>query len=950
MFLVVDRWHSFTDKNDVILFEFVYYDDSHSKSNGTVIGQTRLLPDNLPSHKGALSKEIYLDVYKFEGLKIRGQLAVRLKRYLLPSALILPVIPSPPLLSPALPPGLGEHLGDDGRVYYADHNTRSTSLVRLAEAGNSNHFPNNAISPGFPNHLGGSYTGLAEASRDAILRAFPDSRKSQAKRTSLNERSNSIEHIVNKIVNPVRCLRCSRSFEDLANLTYHIKMVHGIVKLLRCRHCYKAFEDASNMEYHIKRNHVIQCPNCPRSVEGLENLAYHMSQSHPARPKCYIYTSQDRRANLIKCPECNNKFQSSENLAWHMKQAHLIIMLRKCPQCHQNFEARFELESHFKVSHPNSDPREISEPQLPYYACVKCDKTFSCQESLSTHEQEKHGSGHPVVPTSRKNSQQIEESSQGSHSEKAAETQFLTEDEQEKYDRALAIRFQEEEEKKEKERALWKQEDRALSIQLQEKEEEEGEKERALQKQEDERDEHEIIPPATEFQPVPMRTQSPASTLSRDTLSDRLSVFFLNRPNTRYSDAEIAEISRLLKCSGSDWSKVPRTYIILRTINSLHILEDLLAKGFTDHWFPVTLQALQQLKSPTSAIRSAIVDHQGIILTRSIDLEKGEAGKHQHFPKGELLPFQTLGILGTGGFGQVDRVRSIISYKEYARKRVRRRNVFGNGPAAAVKAFISEVEILKRLKHRHIVEFAGSYTDPTCFGIIMSPVAEMDLAKYLSIAKPEHNPTLRTYFGCLTAALQYLHDNRIRHKDIKPQNILVDQGNVLLTDFGLSRDSTGVSSTTSGFTSLSYRYCAPEVAMHNRRNSSSDIWSLGCVFLEMFVVLKGHNLDWMKDYFAHHGSGEFYVRTNPLAEVEMISELEKIEPKSDNRVIEWVQEMLQVDRNARPTATEIIASITGQDKYNESSSAFCGMCCSYGDESSEAEDSMDEELFGGTQP
>ncbi|OCK88333.1 uncharacterized protein K441DRAFT_589225, partial [Cenococcum geophilum 1.58] len=100
-----------------------------------------------------------------------------------------------------------------------------------------------------------------------------------------------------------------------------------------------------------------------------------------------------------------------------------------------------------------------------------------------------------------------------------------------------------------------------------------------------------------------------------------------------------------------------------------------------------------------------------------------------------------------------NRVCSIISYKEYARKRIRQRHVFGNNLATAVKAFISEVEILKRLKHRHIVKFIGSYTDPTCFSIIISLVAEIDLAKYLSITKLEHNPTLRTYFGCLTAAL-----------------------------------------------------------------------------------------------------------------------------------------------------------------------------------------------------
>ncbi|XTI84628.1 hypothetical protein V2W45_1235276, partial [Cenococcum geophilum] len=118
--------------------------------------------------------------------------------------------------------------------------------------------------------------------------------------------------------------------------------------------------------------------------------------------------------------------------------------------------------------------------------------------------------------------------------------------------------------------------------------------------------------------------------------------------------------------------------------------------------------------------------------------------------------------------------------------------------------------------------------------------------------------------------------------------ILVNHDNMLLTNFGLSRDSTRVSSTTSGFISLTSRYCAPKVAMHNRRNSSLDIWSLGYVFLEIFAVLKGHNVDWIKDYFAHYGSGKFYVRTNSYAIVKMISKLEKIKSISNNRVIEWI--------------------------------------------------------------
>jgi serine/threonine protein kinase len=161
----------------------------------------------------------------------------------------------------------------------------------------------------------------------------------------------------------------------------------------------------------------------------------------------------------------------------------------------------------------------------------------------------------------------------------------------------------------------------------------------------------------------------------------------------------------------------------------LDLLNEFIDLGFSDHWFLVTLKSLPQSISPT--IRLDFVRAQDLVLTQSIDLEKGDNGRHQHFARGERTPFETKSVLGSGGFGQVDRVLSLISYKEYARKRVRRRTVFGNAAAEAMKRFIAKVEILKRLKHRRMVEFVGSYTDPTYLGLIMSPVAEMDLAAYL---------------------------------------------------------------------------------------------------------------------------------------------------------------------------------------------------------------------------
>jgi len=99
-------------------------------------------------------------------------------------------------------------------------------------------------------------------------------------------------------------------------------------------------------------------------------------------------------------------------------------------------------------------------------------------------------------------------------------------------------------------------------------------------------------------------------------------------------------------------------------------------------------------------------------------------------------------------------------------------------------------------------------------------------------------------FECISAGLEYLHEQGTRHKDIKPDNILRTHHSVYLSDFGVSTDVSKVIdgqgfSMTEGPTAGTARYFSPEAAKYLPRRRKADVFALGCVFLEMLAVLSG---------------------------------------------------------------------------------------------------------------
>jgi serine/threonine protein kinase len=116
------------------------------------------------------------------------------------------------------------------------------------------------------------------------------------------------------------------------------------------------------------------------------------------------------------------------------------------------------------------------------------------------------------------------------------------------------------------------------------------------------------------------------------------------------------------------------------------------------------------------------------------------------------------------------------------------------------------------------------------------PVADGDLKYYFEVVDsmpegPERDAmrkSLHMWPGCLINTIDFLHEMRVKYKDLKPKNILILGNRVLLADFGISKDVSNVETTTSlTWANLqgTAKYWAPEVEFEKRRGRAVDIFS-----------------------------------------------------------------------------------------------------------------------------
>ena len=170
-----------------------------------------------------------------------------------------------------------------------------------------------------------------------------------------------------------------------------------------------------------------------------------------------------------------------------------------------------------------------------------------------------------------------------------------------------------------------------------------------------------------------------------------------------------------------------------------------------------------------------------------------------------------------------------------------------------VEALSREIDLLQNLNHENIVDYLGCSNEDGFLNIFLEYVPGGSISQMLSSYGPLEESLVRSFLKQILVGISYLHRKDIIHRDIKGANILIDtQGIVKITDFGISTklpkrvrnqwlkkklagEEDGEEEDDERKASLqgSVYWMAPEVVKQITITSKADIWSIGCVIIEM---------------------------------------------------------------------------------------------------------------------
>lgn len=274
---------------------------------------------------------------------------------------------------------------------------------------------------------------------------------------------------------------------------------------------------------------------------------------------------------------------------------------------------------------------------------------------------------------------------------------------------------------------------------------------------------------------------------------------------------------------------------------------------------------------------------------------KDNNGEFQEFAwiKGELI--------GRGSFGAVYLALNVTTGEMLAVKQV----VVSKTPSnlEGINALYKEVETMKDLDHENIVQYLGFEGQGRTYSLFLEYVGGGSIASCLKFYGGFEEPLIRYICRQVLRGLEYLHSNGILHRDLKADNLLLEiDGTCKISDFGISKRSQDIYANNADMSMQgSVFWMAPEVIdsmVEDKKKGYSakvDVWSLGCVALEMFA---GHR-PWSNEAVV---SAIYKIGKTKLA-----PPIPKdIEHLISDRAKSFIKQCFTIDAEQRPTAKQLL--------------------------------------------
>ncbi|XP_053465643.1 cyclin-dependent kinase 5 isoform X3 [Nycticebus coucang] len=195
-----------------------------------------------------------------------------------------------------------------------------------------------------------------------------------------------------------------------------------------------------------------------------------------------------------------------------------------------------------------------------------------------------------------------------------------------------------------------------------------------------------------------------------------------------------------------------------------------------------------------------------------------------------MQKYEKLEKIGEGTYGTVFKAKNRETHEIVALKRVRLDDDDEGVPSSALR----EICLLKELKHKNIVRLHDVLHSDKKLTLVFE-FCDQDLKKYFDSCNGDLDPEIvKSFLFQLLKGLGFCHSRNVLHRDLKPQNLLINRnGELKLADFGLAR-AFGIPVRCYSAEVVTLWYRPPDVLFGAKLYSTSiDMWSAGCIFAEL---------------------------------------------------------------------------------------------------------------------